>query len=131
MLNWYQYCYFFVHWDHYKVFKDFIFFLFYLSMSIDNTIWHARVCSFYAFKPLLQYKSKTRKVSFSFQTVYYSFLALSYSIKSNLNNWHYVFNCIVTKNTSLITKIPTIFLFICIVNLLCRYGDIEANPGTK
>ena len=37
----------------------------------------------------------------------------------------------VTKNTSSTTKHPNIILFICIVNLLCRCGDIEANPGPK
>ena len=37
----------------------------------------------------------------------------------------------VTKNMSLITKLTNIFLFICIVNLLCRCGDIETNPGPK
>ena len=37
----------------------------------------------------------------------------------------------VTKNMSLITKLTNIFLFICIVNLLCHCDDIEANPGPK
>ena len=37
----------------------------------------------------------------------------------------------VTKNMSLITKLPNIFLFICTVNLLCCCGDIETNPGPK
>ena len=37
----------------------------------------------------------------------------------------------VTKNTSLITKLTNIFSFICIVNLLCRCGDIETNPVPK
>ena len=88
--------------------------------------------SFYASKPLLQYKLKTIKVLFSFQTVYYSFLALSYIIKSNLNNVCHVFNCMVTKkNMNLITKLPNIFLFFCIVNLLCCCADIEINPGLK
>ena len=100
-------------------------------MPIDNATWHARVGSFYALKTLLQYKSKTRKVSFSFQTVYFLFLALSYIFKSILNNVHYFFNCIVTKNMSLIMKLTNIFLFICIVNLLCCCGDIETNPGLK
>ena len=31
----------------------------------------------------------------------------------------------------LINKIPNIFLFICIVILICHCGDIEANPGPK
>ena len=31
-----------------------------------NVTWHARVGSLYVLKTLLQYKSKTRKVSFSF-----------------------------------------------------------------
>ena len=66
-------------------------------MPIDNATWHAGVGSFYASKPLLQYKSKPRKVPFSFQTVYYSFLAFSCIIKSNLNNVHYGFNCMGTK----------------------------------
>ena len=100
-------------------------------MPIDNAAWHARVGSFYALKPLLQYKSKARKVSFSFQTVYYSFLALSYSIKSNLNNVHCVFNCMVTGNMSLITKLANIFLFTSIVNLLYCCDDVETNPGPK
>ena len=51
-------------------------------MPTGNTTWHARVGSFYALKTLLQYKSKTRKVPFSFQTVYFLFLALSYVISS-------------------------------------------------
>ena len=99
--------------------------------AIDNATWHARVGSFYALKPLLQHKSKTRKVPFSIQTLYYSIVALSYIIKSNLNNVHYVLNCMVTKNMGLITKLPNIFLFICIINLLCHSGDIETNPGPK
>ena len=37
----------------------------------------------------------------------------------------------VTKNMSSITKLTNIFLFISIVNLLCRCGDIETNPGLK
>ena len=32
---------------------------------------------------------------------------------------------------SLITKLTNIFLFISIVNLLCRCGDIDTNPGLK
>ena len=100
-------------------------------MPIDNATWHTRVGSFYALKPLLQYKSKTRKVSFSFQTVYDLFLALPYTIKSNLNNVHYFFNCMVTKNMSLVTKLPNIFLFICILNLVFHCGDIETNSGPK
>ena len=100
-------------------------------MPIDNAAWHAGVGSFYALKTLLQYKSKTRKVPFLFQTVYFSFLALSYIFKSNLNNVHYFFNCMVTKNMSLVTNLPNIFSFICIVNLFCRCGDIETNPGPK
>ena len=100
-------------------------------MPIDNATWHATVRSFYALEPLLQYKSKTRKVSFSFQTLYYSFLALSYTIKSNLNNVYYFFNCMVTKSMSSITLLPNIFFFICILNLLCRCGNIETNPGPR
>ena len=100
-------------------------------MPIDNATWHATVRSFYALEPLLQYKSKTRKVSFSFQTLYYSFLALSYTIKSNLNNVYYFFNCMVTKSMSSITLLPNIFFFICILNLLCRCGNIETNPGSR
>ena len=108
-----------------------LFFLFHLSMPIGNATWHAGVGSFYALKTLLQYKLKTRKVTFSFQTVYFLFLALSYIFKSILNNVHYFFKCMVTKSMSLITKLTYIFLFICIVNLLCRCGDIETNPGPK
>ena len=67
-------------------------------MLIDNAAWHARVGSFYALKPILQYKLKTKKVPFSFQTVYFSFLALSYIIESNVNSVRYVFNWMVTKN---------------------------------
>ena len=36
----------------------------------------------------------------------------------------------VTKNMSLTNKFPNIFLFICIVNLLCRC-NIETNLGLK
>ena len=100
-------------------------------MPIDNATWHVRVGSFYALKTLLPYKSETRKVPFSFQTVYFLFLAFSYIFKSILNNVHYFFNCLVTKNMSLITKPTNIFLFICIVSLLCRCGDIETDPGLK
>ena len=32
---------------------------------------------------------------------------------------------------NLITKLPNIFLFFCIVNLLCCCADIEINPGLK
>ena len=32
---------------------------------------------------------------------------------------------------SLITNLPNIFLFICIVDLLCRCGDSETNPSPK
>ena len=35
------------------------------------------------------------------------------------------------KRMSLTAKLPNMFLFICIVNLLCRCGDIETNPGPK
>ena len=35
----------------------------------------------------------------------------------------------VTKNMSLITKLPNTFLFICIENLFSRCGDIETIPG--
>ena len=100
-------------------------------MLIGNATCHARVGSFYALKTILQYKSETRKASFSFQTVYFLFLALSYIFKSILNNVHYFFNCMVTNNMSLITKLTNIFLFICIVNLLCRCGDTETNPCPK
>ena len=100
-------------------------------MLIDNAAWHARVGGFYALKPILQYKLKTKKVPFSFQTVYFSFLALSYIIESNVNSVRYVFNWMVTKNISLITKLLKIFLFVCIVNLLCCCGDIETNLGSK
>ena len=37
----------------------------------------------------------------------------------------------VQKNMSLRTKLPNIFLFICIANLLCHYCDIETKPGPK
>ena len=63
--------------------------------------------------------------------LYYSFLALSYTIKSNLNNVYYFFNCMVTKSMSSITLLPNIFFFICILNLLCRCGNIETNPGPR
>ena len=65
------------------------------------------------------------------QTAYFPFLALSYIFKSNLISVHYAFNCMVEKNMSLITKLLNIFLFICIVNLLCRCDDIATNPGPK
>ena len=100
-------------------------------MPIDIATWHARVGSFYALKTLLQHKSKTRRVSFLFKTVCFLFLALSYIFKSILNNVHCFFNCMVTKNISLITKLNNIFLFICIVKLHCRCGDIETNTGPK
>ena len=87
--------------------------------------------SLYALKPLLQHKSKTRKAPFSFQTLYYSFIALPYFIKSNLSNAHYVLNYMVTKNMALITKPDNLFLFICIINLLCRCGDIKTNLHPK
>ena len=87
--------------------------------------------SLYALKPLLQHKSKTRKAPFSFQTLYYSFIALPYFIKSNLSNAHYVLNYMVTKNMTLITKPDNLFLFICIINLLCRCGDIKTNLHPK
>ena len=38
-----------------KVFKEVIFFLLHLSLPIHNATWRARVVSFYAWKPLLQY----------------------------------------------------------------------------
>ena len=98
-------------------------------MPIDNATWYARVDSFCALKTLCRYKSKTRKVAFSFQTVYFLFLALPYIFKSILNNAHYFFNFMLTKNMSLTTKLTNIFLFICIANLLGRCGDIETNPG--
>ena len=61
-------------------------------MPIENATWQARVGRFYALQPLLKYKSKCRKILFSFQTVYFSCLAL--------------FSCMVTKNMSIITKLP-------------------------
>ena len=81
-------------------------------MPIDNATWHARVVSFYALKTLFQYKSKIRKVPFSFQTVYFLFIALPYIFKSILNNVHYFSNCMVTKNMSLITKLTNIFFYL-------------------
>ena len=32
---------------------------------------------------------------------------------------------------SLITMLPAMSLFICIVNLLCHCGVVERNPGIK
>ena len=37
----------------------------------------------------------------------------------------------VTRNMSLITKFINIFLFICIVNLLCCCDDVQTNPDPK
>ena len=86
------------------------------------------VCSM-ALKPLL-------KRNFS---EYFLLIFILFIILLHLNNVLLFFNFTQTKNTTylqLLTKVPnmtkiTIFLFLCLPNLLFHCGDIEANSGTQ
>ena len=106
-------------------------------MPIDNATWHPRVGIFYAVKSLHKSKPKPKSIS----SLHFFLICWNYFVTFNLNIIHHVFdrslpNKCLNIYSSLIAKILkktkiTIFLFLCTLNLLIQYGDIETNPGPK
>ena len=80
--------------SHFKVIKEVQSFLFYLSMSIDNVTWHARVDMFYALKPLIKTKSSTTNFSEFFLLKLFFGITLLHR-----NNIHLFSSCIQIKKT--------------------------------
>ena len=113
--------------SHFKVIKEVQSFLFYLSMSIDNATWHARVDMFYALKPSLKTKSITTKfLEFFLLKLFFGITLL------HRNNIHLFSSCIQIKKTKtkyylrLLTKLSkmakiAMFLFLWIPNLFLRW----------
>ena len=98
--NWQQYCFFYeslTQLHYFRVIKEFRFFLFYLSILVDSTTWHAGVGMFSVLNHLVKSKSTTRKeVPFWFHLVYVSLLFLVSTFQQN--NFQNVFNCILNTN---------------------------------
>ena len=87
-------CYIFTnHWLNHilKLSKSFKFY-FYLSLLIDNAIWHAVIGMSYALKALLKSKSSTKNFS-----EFFSLTCVFRIILMHLNNVNIFFNCIQTK----------------------------------
>ena len=113
--------------SHFKVIKEVQSFLFYLSMSIDNVTWHARVDMFYALKLLIKTKSSTTNFSEFFLLKLFFGITLLHR-----NNIHLFSSCIQIKKTKtkyylrLLTKLSkmakiAMFLFLWIPNLFLRW----------
>ena len=74
-----------------QVIEEFTSFPFYISMPIDNTIWHARVGVFYALKNLSQkYQTLERFIIHLLHCCY-----LFYFITFQLFKFHFVHTCII------------------------------------
>ena len=123
---------------YFKVIKEFTF-LIYLSMSIDNLTWQARVGIFNSSKPLFKTKIKNRGMLqfLLHHTVCSLYLFLTFVLIKQVNNLYQVSSLlikIIPASFRLrflkIADITTFFLFF-IQNLLSCCGDIEENPGPK
>ena len=112
-------------------------FHFYLSMPIDNVTWHARVGIFYTLKSLPKIKLNAKNFPVFTNPIRFS-LIFFWNVILHLTNVQHVLDRVLTKKSFLcsITKLlkmvkTTIFLSLCISNLLMQCGDIEVNPGPK
>ena len=115
-------------------------FHFYLSMPIDVT-WHARVGIFYTLKSLPKIKLSPRKFPVLTNPTSFSLTFFFNVIILHLTYVQHVPDHVLTKKSAKsylcsITKLSkmvktTIFLSLCISNLLMQCGDIEVNPGPK
>ena len=116
-------------------------FHFYLSMPIDNVTWHARVGIFYTLKSLPKIKLNAKKFPVLTNPISFSLIFFWNAITFHLTNVQHVLDQVLTEKSAKsflcsITKLPkmvktTIFLSLCISNLLMQCGDIEVNPGPK
>ena len=116
-------------------------FHFYLSMPIDNVTWHARVGIIYTLKSLPKIKLNAKTFTVLKNLISFSLIYFLNVIILHFTNVQYVLDRVLTKKSAKsylcsITKLPkvmktTIFLSICISNLLRQCGDIETNPGPK
>ena len=99
-------------------------------MPTDNTTRHTRIGMFCILKPLLKCKSNIRKFSAYFTLIFILDIILFY-----FNIVFSFFSCIaIKKSTSylrLLKKLPTIFLLLCLPNLLLSGGDIEKKSWSK
>ena len=116
-------------------------FHFYLSMPIDNVTWHTRVGIFYTLKSLPKIKLNAKKFPVLTNPISFSLIFFWNAIILHLTNVQHVLDWVLTEKSAKsflcsITKLPkmvktTIFLSLCISNLLMQCGDIEVNPGPK
>ena len=115
-------------------------FHFYLSMPIDNVTWHALVGIFYILKSLPKIKLNAKKFPVLTNPISFSLIFVWNVIILHFTNVQHVHRVLTEKSAKSflcsITKLPkmvktTIFLSLCISNLLMQCGDIEVNPGPK
>ena len=116
-------------------------FHFYLSMPIDNVTWHARVGIFYTLKSLPKIKLNAKKFPVLTNPISFSLMFFWNVITLHLINVQPALDRVLTETSAKsyqcsITKLLkmvqiTIFLSLCISNLLMQCGDIEVNPGPK
>ena len=116
-------------------------FHFYLSMPIDNVTWHARVGIFYTLKTLPKIKLNAKKFPVLTNPISFSLIFFWNAITLHLTNVQHVLDQVLTEKSAKsflcsITKLlkmvkTTIFLSLCISNLLMQCGNIEVNPGPK
>ena len=93
------------------------------------------------FKIITQNQIKFQKIScFDKSNTFFTYIFVNVIIPHLINVQH-VLDCVLTEKSAKsflcsITKLPkmvktTIFLSLCISNLLMQCGDIEVNPGPK
>ena len=110
-------------------------------MPIDNVTWHTRVGIFYTLKSLPKIKLNAKKFPVLTNPISFSLIFFWNAIILHLTNVQHVLDRVLTEKSAKsflcsITKLPkmvktTIFLSLCISNLLMQCGDIEVNPGPK
>ena len=116
-------------------------FHFYLFMPIDNVTWHAKIGIFYTLKSLPKIKLNAKNFPVLTNPISFSLIFFLNAIILHLINVQHVLDRVLTEQSAksylcLITKLPkmvktTIFLSLCISNLLMQCIDIEVNPGPK
>ena len=84
-------------WSHYCNFIKEVNNFIYLFIPINNGTWKARVGIFYASKPFIKCKSKTREFHFSQHRIYFSPMLIFYFRKFHLKNAYQAFNCMLTE----------------------------------
>ena len=116
-------------------------FHFYLFMPIDNVTWHAKIGIFYTLKSLPKIKLNAQNFPVLTNPISFSLIFFLNAIILHLTNVQHVLDRVLTEKSAKsylysITKLPkmvktTIFLSLCISNLLMQCIDIEVNPGPK